>query len=151
MSVNNKILSMQFVGSETYDRKLILPVGVTLLGEKGAGSIKSLSFSFYDTDTQRRSVLHNVPYIPHDPYSANAIETMIGEAHETWLTKVRQQGKKKVMTTDQRKEAGKILNEIRTNKLKRSQNTTGKIYFGGIASDRKKLNRELKRKERANR
>ena len=139
---------MQFVGSETYDRRLILPVGVTLLGEKGAGSIKSLSFSFYDTVTERRSVLHNVPYIPNDAYSANAIETMIGEAHETWLTKVRQQGKKKVMNVQQKKEVGKILNEIRTNKIKRKESTTGKIYFEGIASDRKKLNRELKRKAR---
>ncbi len=139
---------MQFVGSETYDRRLILPLGVTLLGEKGAGSIKSLSFSFYDSVTERRSVLHNVPYIPNDPYSANAIETMIGEAHETWLTRVREQGKKKAMNKEQKKEVGKILNEIRTNKLKRSENTTGKIYFGGIASDRKKLNRELKRKAR---
>ena len=141
---------MQFVGSETYDRRLILPVGVTLLGEKGAGSIKSLSFSFYDSVTERRSVLHNVPYIPNDAYSANAIETMIGEAHETWLAKVRQQGKKKVMNVQQKKEVGKILNEIRTNKLKRKESTTGKIYFEGIASDRKKLNRELKRKARTN-
>ena len=141
---------MQFVGSETYDRRLILPVGVTLLGEKGAGSIKSLSFSFYATVTERRSVLHNVPYIPNDAYSANAIETMIGEAHETWLAKVRQQGKKKVMNVQQKKEVGKILNEIRTNKLKRKESTTGKIYFEGIASDRKKLNREIKRKARTN-
>ena len=142
---------MQFVGSETYDRKLILPLGVTLLGEKGAGSIKSLSFSFYDSTTERRSVLHNVPYIPNDPYSANAIETMIGEAHETWLTRVREQGKKRVMNKEQKKEVGKILNEIRTNKLKRKESTTGKIYFGGIKDDRKKLNRELKRKARITR
>ena len=141
---------MQIVGSETYDRRLILPVGVTLLGEKGAGSIKSLSFSFYDSVTERRSVLHNVPYIPNDAYSANAIETMIGEAHETWLAKVRQQGKKKVMNVQQKKEVGKILNEIRTNKLKRKESTTGKIYFEGIASDRRKLNREIKRKARTN-
>jgi len=142
---------MQFVGSETYDRKLILPLGVTLLGEKGAGSIKSLSFSFYDSVTERRSVLHNVPYIPNDPYSANAIETMIGEAHETWLTRVRAQGKKRVMNKEQKKEVGKILNEIRTHKLKRKESTTGKIYFGGIKNDRKKLNRELKRKARITR
>ena len=141
---------MQFVGSETYDRRLILPLGVTLLGEKGAGSIKSLSFSFYDSVTERRSVLHNVPYIPNDPYSANAIETMIGEAHETWLTRVREQGKKKVMNKEQKKEVGKILNEIRTNKLKRKESTTGKIYFEGIACDRKKLIREFKRKARTN-
>ena len=142
---------MQFVGSETYDRRLILPLGVTLLGEKGAGSIKSLSFSFYDSVTARRSVLHNVPYIPNDHYSANAIETMIGEAHETWLTRVREQGKKKAMNKEQKKEVGKILNEIRTHKLKRKESTTGKIYFGGIKNDRKKLNRELKRKARITR
>ena len=142
---------MQFVGSETYDRKLILPLGVTLLGEKGAGSIKSLSFSFYDSVTERRSVLHNVPYIPGDPYSANAIETMIGEAHETFVKEVRAQGKKKVMNIEQKKEVGKVLNEIRTNKLKRNESTTGKIYFGGIKNDRKKLNRELKRKARITR
>ena len=142
---------MQLVGSETYDRKLILPLGVTLLGEKGAGSIKSLSFSFYDSTTERRSVLHNVPYLVNDPYSHNAVETMIGEAHETWLTRVREQGKKRVMNMEQRKEVGKVLNEIKTHKLKRKESTTGKIYFGGIKDDRKKLNRELKRKARITR
>mgnify|MGYP003108672994 CR=1 FL=1 len=143
---------MQVVGSETYDRRLILPVGVTLIGEYGTGSIKSLSFSFYDSVTERRSVLHNVPYTPSDPYSHNAIETMIGEAHETWVTQVRAQGKKKPkMTLDQRKEAGKILDEIRVNKEKRNESTTGKIYFEGTKIDRKKLNRKFKRKARASR
>tara|TARA_B100000700_G_scaffold287730_2_gene343655 strand:- start:2841 stop:3275 length:435 start_codon:yes stop_codon:yes gene_type:complete len=143
---------VQVVGSETYDRRLILPVGVTLIGEYGTGSIKSLSFSFYDSVTERRSVLHNVPYTPSDPYSHNAIETMIGEAHETWVTQVRAQGKKKPkMTLDQRKEAGKILDEIRVNKEKRNESTTGKIYFEGTKIDRKKLNRKFKRKARANR
>ena len=142
---------MKVVGSETYDRRLILTVGVTLLKEFGTGSIKSLSFSFYDTVTERRSVLHNVPFTPSDPYSHNAIETMIGEAHETWLTQVRAQGKKKTkMTVQERKDAGKVLDEIRTNKLKRQESSTGKIYFGGTKIDRKKLNRKFKRKARAN-
>ena len=140
---------MQFVGSETYDRRLALPAGVLLLGELPAGNtLSSLSFSFYDSVTERRSVLHHVPYMPHDPYSHNAIETMIGEAHGTWLTRVREQGKKRVMNIEQRKEVGKILNEIKTHKLKRKESTTGKIYFGGLKDDRKKLNRELKRKAR---
>jgi len=143
---------MQFVGSETYDRRLALPAGVLLLGELPAGNtLSSLSFSFYDSVTERRSVLHNVPYMPHDPYSSNAIETMIGEAHGTWLIRVREQGKKRVMNIEQRKEVGKILNEIKTHKLKRKESTTGKIYFGGIKDDRKKLNRELKRKARITR
>jgi len=143
---------MQIVGSETYDRRLILPDGVTLLGEYGTGSIKSLSFSFYDSVTERRSVLHNVPYIVNDPYSHNGIETMIGEAHETWIKEVRAQGKKKPkMTVQERQDAGKVLNEIRINKQKRNESTTGKIYFEGTKIDRKKLNRKFKRKARANR
>ena len=143
---------MQVVGSETYDRRLILPVGATLLGEYGTGSIKSLSFSFYDSVTQRRSVLHNVPFTPHDPYSKNMIETMIGEAHETFVKEVRAQGKKKPkMTVQERKDAGKVLNEIRINKHKRAESSTGKLYFGGTKIDRKKLNRKFKRKARANR
>ena len=143
---------MKVVGSETYDRRLILPVGVTLLNEFGTGSIKSLSFSFYDTVTERRSVLHNVPFTPSDPYSHNAIETMIGEAHETWLAQVRAQGKKKPkMTVQERKDAGKVLDEIRISKLKRDESSTGKLYFGGTKIDRKKLNRKFKRKARANR
>ena len=142
---------MQVVGSETYDRRLILPVGVTLLNEFGTGSIKSLSFSFYDTVTERRSVLHNVPFTPSDPYSHNAIETMIGEAHETWVKEVRAQGKKKPkMTVQERKDAGKVLDEIRISKLKRDESSTGKLYFGGTKIDRKKLNRKFKRKARAN-
>ena len=142
---------MQNVGSETYDRRLILPVGVTLLGEYGAGSIKSLSFRFYDSVTQRSSVLHHVPFTPSDPYSYNAVETMIGEAHETWMKQVREQGKKSKMTVQERQDAGKVLDEIRINKQKRDESTTGKIYFGGTKIDRKKLNRKFKRQARANR
>ena len=148
---------MQVVGSQTYDRRLILPVGVTLIGEYGAGSIKSLSFSFYDSVTQRKSVLHHVPFTPSDPYSYNGIETMIGEAHETWVKQVREQGKKSKMTVKERQDAGKVLDEIRVSKQKRDESSTGKLLFegtklyGDTKIDRKKLNRKFKRKARANR
>jgi len=142
---------MQFVGEQTYDRRLILPVGVTLLGEYGTGSIKSLSFRFYDSVTQRSSVLHHVPFTPSDPYSYNAVETMIGEAHETWMKQVREQGKKPKMTVQERQDAGKVLDDIRISKMKRDESSTGKIYFGGTKIDRKKLNRKFKRQARANR
>jgi len=117
------------LGSEIYDRRLILPAGVTLLGEYGAGSIKVLSFRFYDSITERRSILTDVPYAPADPYSANAIETMIGEAYESWVIEVRAQGKKKVMNREQKKEVGKILEEMRVNKDKRKESTNNKIYY----------------------
>ena len=143
---------MQVVGSETYDRRLILPVGVTLLGEYGTGSIKSLSFRFYDSVTQRTSILHHVPFTPSDPYSYNGIETMIGEAHETWVKQVREQGKKKPkMTVQERQDVGKVLDEIRVSKIKRNESSTGKLLYGGTKIDRKKLNRKFKRKARANR
>ena len=142
---------MQFVGEQTYDRRLILPVGVTLLGEYGTGSIKSLSFRFYDSVTQRSSVLHHVPFTPSDPYSYNAVETMIGEAHETWMKQVREQGKKPKMTVQERQDAGKVLDDIRISKMKRDESSTGKIYFGETKIDRKKLNRKFKRQARANR
>ena len=133
------------LGSEIYDRRLILPAGVTLLGEYGAGSIKVLSFRFYDSITERRSILTDVPYAPADPYSANAIETMIGEAYESWVIEVRAQGKKKVMNREQKKEVGKILEEMRVNKDKRKESTNNKIYYEGTNNDRRKNNRELKR------
>jgi len=136
---------MQVVGSETYDRRLILPVGVTLLGEYGTGSIKVLSFRFYDSVTERRSILTDVPYPLNDPYSHNAIETMIGEAFESWVKEVRVQGKRKLMNQEQKKEVGKILKEMTVNKNKRSESTNNKIYYEGTKNDRKKLNREIRR------
>ena len=137
------------LGSEIYDRRLILPAGVTLLGEYGAGSIKVLSFRFYDSITERRSILTDVPYAPADPYSANAIETMIGEAYESWVIEIRAQGKKKVMNREQKKEVGKILEEMRVNKNKRKESTNNKIYYEGTNNDRRKNNRELKRESRS--
>jgi len=141
---------MQFVGSETYDRRLILPAGVLLIGELPAGNtLSSLSFSFYDSVTERRSVIHNIPYTPNDPYSHNGIETMIGEAHETWLKNVREQGKKKPkMTVEQRKEFGKILEEIRVNKNKRKESTNNKIYYEGTNNGRQQNRRQFRRSTR---
>ena len=138
---------MQFVGSETYDRRLDLPAGVLLLGELPAGNTwSSLSFSFYDSVTEQRSVVHNIPYNPNSPYSHNGVETMIGEAHETWLKNVRAEGKKKPkMTVEQRKEFGKILEQIRVNKNKRNESTNNKIYYEGTNNGRQQNRRQFRR------
>ena len=142
---------MQFVGSETYDRKLNLPTGVLLTGEYPAGKLTMLSFQFYDSVTERRSLPEIIPYIPDERnggsiYSPNAIETMIGEAHETWLKNVRAQGKKKPkMTVEQRKEFGKILEEIRVNKNKRNESTNNKIYYEGTNNGRQQNRRQFRR------
>ena len=138
---------MQFVGSETYDSRLDLPAGVLLLGELPAGNtLSSRSFSFYDSVTEQRSVVHNIPYNPNSPYSHNGVETMIGEAHETWLKNVRAEGKKKPkMTVEQRKEFGKILEEIRVNKNKRNESTNNKIYYEVTNNGRQQNRRQFRR------
>ena len=74
---------------------------------------------------------------------------MIGEAFESWVIEVRAQGKKKVMNREQKKEVGKILEEMRVNKNKRKESTNNKIYYEGTNNDRRKNNRELKRESRS--
>jgi hypothetical protein len=67
---------------------------------------------------------------------------MIGEAHETWVKKVRDQGKKKPkMNVTQRKEFGKILEQIRVNKNKRKESSNNKIYYEGTNNGKKQRNR----------
>ena len=96
--------------------------------------------------TERRSILTDVPYTPADPYSVNAIETMIGEAYESWVIEVRAQGKRKLMNKEQKKEVGKILDEMRVNKNKRAESTNNKIYYQGTENEqRRKNNRRNKR------
>ena len=59
--------------------------------------------------------------------------------------------KRQEQVAKERQESGKVLNEIRSSKLKREESSTGKIYFEGTKIDRRKLNRKFKRKARASR
>ena len=70
---------------------------------------------------------------------------MIGEAYESWVIEVREQGKKKAMNKEQKKEVGKILEEMRVNKNKRAESTNNKIYYEGTNNERRKNNRRIKR------
>ena len=70
---------------------------------------------------------------------------MIGEAYESWVIEVREQGKKKAMNKEQKKEVGKILEEMRVNKNKRAESTNNKIYYEGNNNERRKNNRRIKR------
>jgi hypothetical protein len=66
-----------------------------------------------------------------DTTSQAHLEDMGAQAVDKWLSEVRQQDHKRPPTPEERKEIGAILNEIRTNNLKRRESSTGKIYFRG--------------------
>ena len=60
------------------------------------------------------------------------IEDMAAQSAEEWFNKVRAEGSKKAPTVSQRKEIGKILDDIRKNFKKRRQSSNNKILYNGL-------------------
>lgn len=67
-----------------------------------------------------------------DDTSKAHIEEMVGNAFESWLIDVRIRHSKPAPTPEQRKEIGKILEDIRVHRNKRKGSTNGKIYYAGL-------------------
>ena len=59
------------------------------------------------------------------------IDEMFGNATETWLGEARQKYNRRPATAEERKEAGKALNDILKHRNLRQESTTGRIYFKG--------------------
>jgi hypothetical protein len=59
------------------------------------------------------------------------LEDMASQAVDNWLTEVRAENRKPAPTPEQRKEIGRILNDIRTHRLKRKESSNGRIYYRG--------------------
>jgi hypothetical protein len=57
---------------------------------------------------------------------------MVGNAFESWLIDVRMKHSKPAPTPAQRKEIGKILEQIRVNSIKRKNSSNNKIYYNGL-------------------
>ena len=60
------------------------------------------------------------------------IEEMVGNAFDRWLTDVRMRHNKPAPTPEQRKEIGRILEQIRVNRNKRKESSNNKIYYKGL-------------------
>ena len=60
------------------------------------------------------------------------LEDMVSHSVEKWLTEGRQKDHKPAPTPEQKKEIGKILDQIRSYNARRSQSSNGKIYYEGI-------------------
>ena len=70
-----------------------------------------------------------------DETSQAHLEDMVSNAVDSWLREVRQKTNKPAPTLEQRKEIGKILDDIRIRRIKRKESSTGIINFtnlGGV-------------------
>jgi len=93
------------------------------------GQIQSHIFRVHDPVTGKR---HKFCVLADDETSQAHLEDMAAQAVDTWLTEIRQKDHKPAPNAGQRKEIGKILDEIRTNRIKRKESSNGKIYYSGL-------------------
>ena len=70
--------------------------------------------------------------IVDDSTSQAHLEDMLAHSVDKWLVEVRAKEHKPAPTPEQRKEIGKILNEIRTSSLKRKGSSNNRIHYSGI-------------------
>jgi hypothetical protein len=115
---------------------MILPVGVThrkisRVGRNAetGGVIRLCRFRVHDKVTGRKS---DFRVLVDDTTSRGEVEEMVGNAMESWLIDVRIKHSKPPPTPAQRKEIGKILNQIKDHALKRGESSNNKIYYAGI-------------------
>ena len=116
--------------------ELWTPQGSVYVGEDSAGfngdsgvSIVVHTFRFHDKETGRSTVV-KIPADPDIPQSH--IEDMAAQSLETWLEEVRVKGKAKAPTLEERKELGNIVRDFKKHARKRSDSSTGVIYYNGI-------------------
>ena len=91
-------------------------------------SIYEYTFKVHDEVTGRS---HKFQVLADDTTSAAHIEEMVGNAMESWLVEVRRKHSKPAPTPEQRKEIGKILNEIKNYAGRRSDSSNNKLYYSG--------------------
>ena len=106
--------------------KRVVPVGYNY--ETG-GQIFEYQFLVHDEVTNRKQQFR---VLVDDQTSKAHIEEMVGNAFDRWLTDVRMRHNKPAPTPEQRKEIGKILEQIRVNRNKRKESSNNKIYYKGL-------------------
>ena len=106
--------------------KRVTPVGYNY--ETG-GQIFEYQFLVHDEVTNRKQQFR---VLVDDQTSKAHIEEMVGNAFDRWLTDVRMRHNKPAPTPEQRKEIGRILEQIRVNRNKRKESSNNKIYYKGL-------------------
>ena len=106
--------------------KRVTPVG---FNQETGESIYEYTFIVHDEVTNRKQQFR---VLVDDTTSKAHIEEMVANAMESWLIDVRMKHSKPAPTPEQRKEIGKILDQIRTNQIKRKGSSNNKIYYNGL-------------------
>jgi|TARA_R110000824_G_scaffold111906_1_gene260743 hypothetical protein len=106
--------------------KRVTPVG---FNQETGEPIYEYSFIVHDEVTNRKEQFR---VLVDDTTSKAHIEEMVANAMERWLIDVRIRHSKPAPTPEQKKEIGKILNQIRTNRIKRNGSSNNKIYYKGL-------------------
>ena len=120
----------------TQEAELWTPPGVTHTRVAPVGHnaetgelIYEYRFRVYDEVTDRK---HEFRLLVDDQTSKAHIEEMVGNAMDSWLVDVRRKHSKPPPTPKQRKEIGKILDEIRLYARQRKESSNNKRYYSGI-------------------
>ena len=115
---------------------LWLPQGVTSHRSSSAGnnaetggSVVQHIFQVHDPVTGKR---HKFVILADDETSQAHLEDMVSSAVDRWFREVRAKDHKPAPTTEQRKEIGAILNNIRNHRIKRSESSNNRIYYKGL-------------------
>jgi hypothetical protein len=118
------------------ETELWTPAGATLIGAtpvghnaETGGRISMYRFRVHDEVTGRD---HEFQVLIDAETSKAQLEAMVGNAMESWLIDVRLRHSKPAPTPAQRKEIGKILDDIRLKKIKRESSSNKRIYYHGI-------------------
>ena len=106
--------------------KRVTPVG---FNQETGEPIYEYTFIVHDEVTNRKQQFR---VLVDETTSKAHIEEMVANAMESWLIDVRMKHSKPAPTPEQRKEIGKILDQIRTNQIKRKGSSNNKIYYHGL-------------------
>ena len=96
------------------------------------GYVQQHIFQVHDPVTDKR---HKFCVLADEDTSQAHLEDMVASAVDRWLTEVRQKDHKPAPTPEQRKEIGRILNDIRVSRLKRKESSNGRIYYSGLGGE----------------
>jgi hypothetical protein len=116
-------------------RDLWIPTGATYNGvvpvghDTGNGGVVSHELMVEAKDKFGKVHKQLIRVLANGDTSQAEVEDMMGHATENFVKEVREKYDKRPATRDERKQAGKALNEFLRHRTKRRESTTGKLYF----------------------
>ena len=114
---------------------LSIPAGATYNGivpvgqDAGNGGVVSHELMVEAKDKFGKVHKQLIRVLADGDTSQAEVEDMMGHATENFIKEVREKYNKRPATQDERKQAGKALNEFLQHRTKRRESTAGRLYF----------------------